>query len=118
MTVWYEEMDKKSFAPSLKLEEGVHVVEVVGDPKIIEIPDFNDRAKLVKKAVFPVKYGEANFAWFVQVSYLTDKQGKPKDTLFAQLAALAKTNNGITGAVLKVTVVGQGKRRFYRVELK
>lgn len=121
---WFEgkqksEMGMKKYPPALKLPKGDSVVEVLGEPEEIVSPDMNDEKKNVEKVIFPVKFQEQTFSWWVTKSYLVDLEGKPKDTLFAQLARIAKENGGsLTGAVLKVSSFGEGIGRRYMVQLK
>lgn len=116
---WYEEGVKLSqYPPTLNLEPGTRVIEILGEPKEIELPSFEDKKKLISKLVFPVKYEEMTYSWFVTKTYLKEKDGTQKETLFAQLARIAEANNGLTGAVIKMEIIGSGKRRFYKLELK
>lgn len=106
------------YPTSLKLPVGSSVVEILGEPEEVEQEDIEDKQKMVTKLIFPVRYQEQVFSWWITKGYVNTIDGKPKSTLFSQLARLDQANNGLVGAVLKVTAVGDAKGRRYLVELK
>lgn len=116
----FEKSSTKSKYPStLKLPVGSSVIEIMGEPEEVSQPDLEHPDKMVTKLIFPVKYQDQIFSWWVAKGYVTDRDGNPKQTLFAQLSRIDKSREGgIVGSVLKVTAFGDNKGRRYLAELK
>jgi len=110
---WFEKAELREPEPfekkePLKIESGVHEIRCMDDGKEVMIPDFNDPSKEVKKLVLGVKHNGEEKAWFVTV-------GQTTESLFGQIAKIAKRKGSLKGTDLKVVVAGRGKSKRYTI---
>lgn len=94
--------------PPLKLGSGVFQLKIVDNGREITVPDFKNPEVEVKKVVLTVEMGNVKYAWFVSVAGTTD-------SLYGQLASVAKKYGGLEGRLLELIVAGQKKERRYNV---
>ena len=93
--------------PPLKLEAGTHEVRVLSDGKEVAMQDFdgNPTTKLLLDTLY---LGQPR-TWFITIGKRTT------DSLFGQLAAIAKIKGGLREHVVHVAVAGRGKAKRYQV---
>ena len=107
--MWYDvELQKSDFErhPALKLEAGSHRIRVLSDGREVAMQDYDGNP--VVKMVFDVLYQEKPFAWFVT-------KAKSTESLFGQLAAVAKSLKGLREHELHIAVAGVGKSKRFQI---
>lgn len=103
---------------ALRLSEGSHILEVLEEPKEVEV---TFQGKMRKKLVFPVKYNEQVYNWYVPIASkrpFVKRDGGVIVSRYYQLFEIGKKRGGLAGAVLKVTLEGKLFDTRYTIELK
>ena len=102
-----EEFERKD---PVKLVKGINRLKFLDDGKDIEVPDFNDPAKMVQKVVFNVKQITTGEEKVLFVNY-----GETNVSLFGQLQAISKKLGTLEGHELAIVSTTGTKDTRYSV---
>jgi len=105
-----EEFERKD---PVKLIKGINRLKFLDDGKDIEVPDFNDPAKMVQKVVFNVKQITTGEEKVLFVNY-----GETNVSLFGQLQDISKKLGTLAGHELAiVSTTGTKDTRYSVIEV-